>query len=532
MTDATEPAAGAANAGTDAAAGARRRRRGGGREAKPRPTGPNLAPWSLPRRLDRPTEPLSEEQVERIHDAAMRILEEIGVDFLNQDAVAELKRAGCVVEPDGFRVKMRREFVMEMVAKAPSEFTLTPRNPERCISIGGDHVVFTQVASPPNVSDLARGRRVGDQEAYRELLMLAQSFPCIHLHAGYPVEPVDVHSSIRHLDAMSDMLTLSDKVTHAYSLGSERIEDAMEMVRLAAGQTEEAFAERPHMFTNINSSSPLKHDWPMLDGAMRAVKRGQMVVVTPFTLSGAMAPVTLAGAIAQQTAEAVAGVALLQWIKPGAPMVYGAFTTNVDMKSGAPAFGTPEYMRAMQMSGQMARYYGLPLRASNTNAATALDMQSAWESVFSLWGVISAGANIVYHGAGWMEGGLVASMEKVVIDCELIQQVMRYLQPVSVEEADLALDAIREVGPNGHFLGCAHTQERYKTAFYSPFLSDWSNYEAWAQAGAVEAPQRAHKVYRELIDSFTAPPMPDEARGALEAFVARRKEEGGAPTDF
>ncbi|MEO1328705.1 MAG: trimethylamine methyltransferase family protein [Pseudomonadota bacterium] len=510
----------------------RRGRRGGGRSAKARPSGPNLTPWKIPRYLDRPIEPLSEDQAQRMHDAAMRILEQIGIDFLNEEAKAALKQAGCDVDPDSFRVKMDRDFVMEMVGRAPSSFTLTPRNPAHALPIGGDRVVFGQVASPPNVSDLDRGRRVGDRAAYQELLKLAQSFPCIHFNAGYPVEPIDIHASVRHLHALYDKLTLTDKVCHGYSLGPERIEDAMEMARIAAGLSNEDFEAAPHMFTNINSSSPLKHDWPMLDGAMRCARRGQAVIVTPFTLSGAMAPVTIAGAVAQQTAEALAAIALLQWIKPGAPVVYGAFTSNVDMKTGAPAFGTPEYIRAMQMSAQMARFYGLPIRASNANAATALDCQAAWESVFALWGLITAGVNIVYHGAGWMEGGLVASMEKVVIDCELIQQVTHMLEPVPMEEADLALEAIMEVGPDGHFFGAAHTQERYKTAYYAPFLSDWSNYEAWAQAGAVETPQRANRIWKEMLAAYEAPPMPDENRGALEDFVARRVAEGGAPTDF
>jgi trimethylamine--corrinoid protein Co-methyltransferase len=257
------------------------------------------------------------------------------------------------------------------------------------------------------------------------------------------------------------------------------------------------------------------------------------VIVAPFTLAGAMAPVTLAGAIAQQTAEALAAIALLQYIRPGAPVVYGAFTSNVDMQSGAPAFGTPEYIRAMQMSGQMARRYGLPWRGSNANAANFPDAQAAWETSNSLFGVMSGQASIVFHGAGWLEGGLTASLEKFVLDCELIQQWTYYHNhPVSTAEDDIAVEAIREVGPHGHFLGAEHTQARYKSAFYAPFLSDWRNYEAWEEAGAEKAHERANRVWKDVLEHYEAPPMDDVMRQELENYVERRREEGGAPTDF
>jgi trimethylamine--corrinoid protein Co-methyltransferase len=290
------------------------------------------------------------------------------------------------------------------------------------------------------------------------------------------------------------------------------------------------------MYTNINSTSPLKHDWPMLEGAMRMARRGQPTIVTPFTLSGAMAPVTLAGAIAQQTAEALAAIALIQHIRPGCPVVMGSFTSNVDMKSGAPAFGTPEYMRATQMSGQMARRYNLPMRASNACAANVPDAQAAWESAFSLWACVSGWANIVYHSAGWLEGGLCASYEKFVMDCETIQQINHYMRPVPVTEDDLAVEAIREVdampAAQRHFFGAQHTQDRYTTAFYSPFLSDWTNYQAWEANGAVQTPARANAIWKKILAEFEPPPMDPAIAEELSAFVARRKAEGGAPTDF
>jgi trimethylamine--corrinoid protein Co-methyltransferase len=510
------------------------KRRGGGRAGNRRRGGAAISqlPWTIPTLTDAPVEPLRPEQVEAIDNAAMRILEEVGIDFLHPEARAHLKAAGADVDPCSERVRFDRALVRDLVAKAPSEFTITPRNPARTVSIGGRHQVFSTVASPPNCSDLDRGRRAGTLEDYRNFLRLAQAFNCIHLVGGYPVEPVDVHASIRHLECIRDKLLLTDKAVHAYALGTERVEDAMEMVRIGAGLSWEEFEAAPRMFTNINSSSPLKHDWPMLDGAMRLAARGQMVSVTPFTLAGAMAPVTLAGAIAQQTAEALAAIALLQHIRPGAPVVMGSFTSNVDMKSGAPAFGTPEYIRATQMSGQMARFYGLPLRATNACAANCPDAQAAWESAFSLWAVQSGHANVVYHAAGWLEGGLCASFEKFVMDCETLQQLVWLNREIDTSEAALAVDAIAEVGPTGHFFGCQHTQERYETAFYAPFLSDWRNFESWQESGAVQTPERANRLLKEILAAFEPPAMDAARREELDAFVDRRIAEGGAPTDF
>lgn len=490
-------------------------------------------PWGQLTYLDRPTEPLDEEGVHKIHDTAMRLLEEIGIEFLNDEAVEILRKSGgCTVGANGQNIRFERDWIMAQVAKAPSSFAITPRNPDRRIVWGDGHAAFGMVASPPNTMDLENGRRVGNRKDYQDLLRLSQIFNCINFNGGYPVEPIDIHASVRHLDAIYDLMTLTDKVIHAYSLGPERVEDAMEMVRIAGGLTHEEFDAAPRMFTNINSSSPLKHDWPMLDGAMRLARRGQPVIIAPFTLAGAMAPVTIVGSIVQQTAEALCAVALLQEINPGTPVVMGAFTSNVDMKSGSPAFGTPEYMRAMQISGQMARFYGIPWRGSNANAANYPDGQAVWESQNSLFSVLSGHCNVVFHAAGWVEGGLSACFEKVVMDCEMIQQWMYYNRPLDMSDDELGLDAIREVGPNGHFFGCAHTQARYKTAFYSPFLSDWRNYEAWAEAGAKPAHERAHVLYKQLLREFEPPPIDPAIDEELKAFIAKRKEQGGAKTDF
>lgn len=514
-----------------------RRRRGGGRAGNTRGKA-GLATeqpaWTLPKNIDRPTEPLTPEGVERLHDATMRIIENIGIEFLNHEALEILRASGgCII--NGENVRMERDFVMEMVGKAPSSFTMTPRNLDRKITIGGDNILFGNVSSPPNYWDLELGKKVsGTREQCANLLKLSQHFNCIHFVGGYPVEPVDVHASVRHLDVLFDKLTLTDKVAHAYSLGEERVEDVMEMVRIAGGLTHEEFNASPRMYTNINSTSPLKHDIPMLDGWMRLARRGQGLVVTPFTLAGAMAPVTMAGAVAQSLAEGLTAIVLAQIINPGAPCAIGTFTSNVDMKSGAPAFGTPEYMRATQMTGQMARFYDLPMRSSGVCAANVPDGQAMWETEHSLWAAIQSGTNMVYHAAGWLEGGLIASPEKFIMDCEVINQLIRYLDPsiCDVSEDALAVDAIAEVGPEGHFFGIQHTQDRYETAFYQPSLSDWKNYEAWEAGGAIWTPERAHAQFKQIIHEFEAPEMDVAIRDELADFVARRKSEGGAPTDF
>ena len=421
---------------------------------------------------------------------------------------------------------------MEKIGLVPEEFTMTPRNPEHKIKIGGKNIVFGNVSSAPNCSDIENGRRSGTREDYQNFLRLTQYFDCIHFAGGYPVEPMDIHPSIRHLDCLFDKLTFTDKVTHAYSLGKERIEDVMEMVRIAGQFSHEEFDASPKLYTNINSTSPLKHDMPMLDGLMRMAERGQPTIVTPFTLAGAMAPVTMVGAVTQSLAEGLIAIVLAQCVKPKCPAAIGTFTSNVDMKTGAPAFGTPDYVRATQITGQMARFYKLPMRSSGVCASNVPDGQAIWETMFSMWAAISSGTNVVYHAAGWLEGGLCSSYEKFIMDCEILQNFQAYLQPTIVDEGTLAIDAIKEVGPNGHFFGIQHTQDRYETAFYSPFLSDWNNYENFRDKGSIWTAKRANKIYKEILNEYEMPKIDKAVEEELNEFVEKRKNEGGAPTDF
>ena len=508
------------------------RQRGGGRGRGRTPGGGSIAPKAQPRLLYAPVAAVSEDELEAIHLASMTILEEIGIDFLHDGARQILKEAGAAVDPGSNRVRIDRFLVASQLGKAPAQFTLHGRNPARNVEIGGNHIAFCSVASAPNSADRDHGRRTGNHADYRSFIKLGQMLDAVHVWGGYPVEPIDIHASIRHLDALFDVLTLSDKPIHAYSLGRGRNLDALEMTRIARGVDAATLDREPSVFTVINSSSPLRIDTPMLEGIIQMARRNQPVVMTPFTLAGAMAPVSIAGAVAQQNAEALAGLVLTQLVRPGAPFVYGGFTSNVDMKSGAPAFGTPEYMKSALLGGQLARRYRVPYRSSNANAANTVDAQAAYESVFSLWGAIMGGTNLLMHGAGWMEGGLHASFEKMVLDADLLGMVAEFLRPVVVNEAELALDAIREVGPGGHFFGAAHTMARYRGAFYAPMISDWRNYESWTEAGQPTAYDAANRLYKSTLDSYQAPPMDPAALEELTAFVARRKEEGGVPTDF
>ncbi len=502
-----------------------RGRRGGGGVRPPIPRGT----FKQPRLPFEPTKILSDDHIEAIHNASLQVLEEIGIDVLNLEAKEYYRQAGAELEPGADRIRCPREMIVDVIATAPKSFTLHARNPAHDVVMGDNYVTFAQVSSAPNSSDMDGGRRTGNLVDYRNFLRLIQHFDVLHVIGGYPVEPVDIHASVRHLECIRDMATLTDKVPYCYSLGRERNLDALEMARIIRGVSDEELDRQPSIISTINTNSPLKLDIPMLQGVIEMAKRGQPTVITPFTLAGAMAPVTVVGALVQQNAEALAAVALSQLVKPGAPIVYGGFTSNVDMKSGAPAFGTPEYMKAALAGGQLARRYGFPYRTSAVCAANTVDAQAAWETVYSLWGALQGGGNLIKHSTGWLEGGLCASFEKFIINVDLAQE---FMEPLVVDDDTLALDAMREVGPGGHFFGCKHTQERYTNAFYSPLVSDWRNFESWEEAGRPEAMAKANMLYKQALEEYEAPPLDPAIKEELDALVARRIEEGGVQTDF
>ena len=474
----------------------------------------------------------SEDEIESLHAASLKLLRDTGIAVLHDQARAMMVEAGATLGSNGIQVQFEPELITSLISTVPTQFTLHARNPAHDLIIGADYLSFFMMASAPNASCLDNGRRPGNQQDYRNFLKLSQMHNVLHGNGGYPCEPVDVHASVRHLECVYDLLTLTDKSYCIYSLGEMRNRDAIEMTRIGRGVSSDELRQQPSVWTVINTNSPLQLDIPMMQGIIEMSSMGQPVVITPFTLSGAMAPVTIAGALVQQNAEALAGIAFSQIVRAGAPAVYGGFTSNVDMKSGSPAFGTPEYMKAQIIGGQLARYYGFPYRTSNVCAANTVDGQAAYESVFSLWGAINGGMNMLKHGAGWMEGGLCCSFEKTILDIDLLQMVSELLIPLDFSEESLAVDTIAEVGPGGHFFGTDHTQERFKDAFYSPVLSNWQNYESWFEAGQSTSYQRANQVWKERLAAYEPPALDPAIREELSAFVARRKEQGGVTTDF
>jgi trimethylamine---corrinoid protein Co-methyltransferase len=501
-----------------------------GRERRTRERGGQTVrqlPW---RRLENPWHPLElldADQVERVHAASMRLLSDYGLEFQSEEALAVLARNGARVDTATGLIRFPPEVVEHWVAQTPRTFTVYSRNPDRPVTLGERHLAFASVGGPPNCSDLDRGRRPGTYTDQCEIIRLIGAIDAVHIGGGAPVEAIDLPAETRHLDTAFAFLTLTDKPFYGRAIGRTRITDALRMVAIARGlePDPEGLRAIPGLLSVVNVNSPRRVDREMAAGLMELARWGQPVIVTPFTLQGAMSPVTLAGALVQQNAEALAVIALAQMTNPGTPVMYGGFTSNVDMRTGAPAFGTPEYARAVIAGGQLARRYGLPYRSSNVNASNAVDAQAAYESEMSLWAALLGGANLVHHAAGWLEGGLCASFEKLVLDAELLQMAGELLRPVTVDEDELALAAHTEVPPGGHFFGAGHTLARFETAFYRPLLSDWRNHEAWREAGGLDATQRANKIWKALLAAYAPPPLEPGRREALEAYVARRKEE-------
>ncbi|MEX0404838.1 trimethylamine methyltransferase family protein [Aquibium sp. LZ166] len=471
---------------------------------------------------------LSDDQIEAIHEASLHILENFGIELMSPRGLDLFARAGAKVDRTSQTVWLDRGFVAEALKTTPESFALTPRNAQNRVEIGGDRINFTLVAGPPNVHDMERGRRSGNMRDYGDLVSLAQHFDCITMLGNQVCAPVELPANSRHLDTYRANLTLTDKSFHVSAIGRGRALDGVRMMAIARGFTLEEMAADPSLTTIISVNSPRRFDGEMAEGMMTMSEHGQAVCVTPFTLMGAMSPVTLAGALAQQNAEALFGIVLTQLARPGAPVIYGAFTSNVDMRSGAPAFGTPENTKANIASGQLARRYALPYRTTPGSASNAADAQGAWETMMALWGAVLGHGNLVYHAAGWQEGGLTASFEKFVMDVEMIQHMIAFLTPIAVDEGELALDALGRVPTGGHFFGDPHTLERYSTAFYQPILSNWQNFEAWQEAGALDATQRATGIWKKALTEYRQPPMDPAVREELDAYVERRKEEIGA----
>jgi trimethylamine---corrinoid protein Co-methyltransferase len=468
-------------------------------------------------------EVLSADQLEAIHLTSLRILEELGIEVMSPRARAVFVAAGAEVDAEARTVRLDRGLVESALKSAPSSFVLTPRNADKRVFMGGNRIHFGLVAGPPNVHDFERGRRAGNLPDYCDFIRLAQYFNALHLIGNQVCAPTELPANSRHLDTYQANLLYSDKVFHLSAIGAGRALDGIRMMAIARGLNLEQIAESPGVMTIINLNSPRRLDEAMSEGLMAMAQHGQPVVITPFTLMGAMAPVSLAAALAQQNAEALFGIVLAQAVRPGTPVMYGAFTSNVDMRSGAPAFGTPENAKANIASGQLARRYRLPYRTSNASASNAADAQGAYETEMSLWGAILGHGNLVYHAAGWQEGGLTASFEKLVLDVEMLQMMIEFLKPIVVDEPELGFDAIKGVASGGHFFGEPHTLERYEHAFYQPLVSNWQNYENWQLGGGKDATQRATDLWKQALKEYEEPAMDPAIREALSAYVGQRR---------
>ncbi len=442
--------------------------RGRARTRAGRTTGPTNAP--LPRLVNRwaPVEILSAEQVERIVVAAFAVLQDAGLEIRSAKARDVYRRHGAIVDDGTQMVRIGRDVAEAFLARAPERFVLHARDAARHLHVGGDVVNFGPVSGAPHISDLERGRRYGDLEAFRDILKITHTLGILHWQGGVVVEPVDQPVPTRHLEMYRAHIELSDVVWAARGVGGVQASDAIAMSAIEHGVSVEDLAARPTLMSVTNVNSPRRVDEEILDNVMTMAAHGQCVVITPFTLMGAMAPVTLAGALVQSAAEALGIIVLCQMIRPGAPCVFGGFTSNVDMRTGSPAFGTPEYVNATLATAQLARRFRLPVRTSAVNASPCVDAQATYETSFSLWAAIMSHSHLINHAAGWLEGGLSASLEKIIVDAELLRGWAEILKPIEFSDDDVALDAIKGVAPGGHFFGEAHTLARYETAFYRP----------------------------------------------------------------
>ncbi len=469
-------------------------------------------------------EVLSEEAMATLDGGWRRLVSEIGVEFLDDRALELFRAAGQKVEDK--TVFLDPDFVLEQVAKAPREFDVQARNHEHDIHIGGDAMAFGAVYGPPFVRE-GDVRRDGTMDDFRNFSRLAQTFGALDSAGGVVTEPNDTPLDSRHLDMTYALQTLTDKVYMGNVVSGVNARDTLAMTEILFG-SREAIEQTPATISLINCNSPLRWDDRMLEAQFEYTAANQPVVLTPFILMGAMSPVTIPAALVQQMAEALSGIALSQLIRPGAPVIFGSFLSNIDMQSGSPTFGTPESGLGLLCTGQIARHFGLPFRTGGgLTSAQVPDAQAGYEALMTLLPTFLAGANWVMHSAGWLEGGLVAGYEKFVIDVELVQMLQHEFTPLEVDEASLAFDAHQEVGHGGHFLGAAHTMERFRTCFYRPMLSSSENYERWMRNGARDTATRAGEIYKKKLEEYEPPPLDDAIRAELEEYVVRRRAELG-----
>jgi trimethylamine---corrinoid protein Co-methyltransferase len=464
---------------------------------------------------------LHSEAVEIIEHNAETVLEEIGVNFVdNPGALALWRQAGADVQ--GERVRIPRGLARALCATAPGRFTQHARNPARSVEIGGRSLVLAPVYGPPFVRDLEGGRRYATIEDFRNFVKLGYQAKWLHHSGGTVCEPTDVAVNKRHLDMLLAHMTLSDKPYMGSVTEPVRAEDSVRMSEILFG----ADFVRDHcvMTSLVNINSPLTFDSTMMGALEVYARAGQASIVSPFIVGGAMAPVTVLGTLTQVLAEVLAGVAYSQLVRAGSPVIFGAFVTSIDMNSGAPTFGTPEAAQITYGAGQLARRMGLPYRSGGAFCGAKLpDAQAAYESANSLNMALLAGVNFMLHACGWLEGGLVSSYEKFVLDADQLGTLHHLARGIATDANAQAMDAIREVGPGGHYLGCAHTQENFKTAFWRSDVLDYKPFETWADEGARDSSQIASVRVRRMLADYEAPLLDRGIQEALEDYAARRK---------
>ena len=474
-----------------------------------------------------PMRAFSDDHVEAMHQAALGVLEGKGVKMLLPEARVIFAKAGARVDDDTEMVWIGRDMVAAALSTAPKSIALAGGAPHRDVLLELGKLVFQPGAGAPHATDRERGRRPGTAQDFRELVRLTQHFDVLHMVPPL-IEPQDVPVHLRHYATLDAQLTLSDKIPFIFSRGTPQVEQSFEILRDFRGLSDDEFAAQSHCYTIINTNSPRTIDIPMAQGLIDFARAGQVSIVTPFTLMGAMAPITVAGAITLSHAEALAAITLTQLVNPGAPVCYGTFTSNVDMKSGAPVFGTPEHFRASLAAGQLARLIGLPWRSAAGSAANLSDVQAAQETQFGLWGCLQAGATVVIHSAGWLEGGLSVSYEKLITDIEVLNMVAELCAAGQDGGSDIGLDALDEVQPGGHFFGAAHTMERYQTEFYQPFSYDYANFGTWTERGEVDATTRATSIWKGILDQPNTVSLDENRVDALHKAIAKATEAGGA----
>src|SRR4051794_12064340 len=467
---------------------------------------------------------LSEEAMATLDRGWRRLMTEIGVEFMDDRALDLFRQAGQRVEDQ--KAFLDPDWVLEQVAKAPREFDLQARNPANSVHVGGDSMVFSGVYGPPFVRD-GEVRRDGTMDDFENFTRLAQSFSVLDSAGGVITEPNDTPLDSRHLDMTYALQTLTDKVYMGNVVSGVNAADTIAMTSILFG-SREAIEATPATISLINCNSPLRWDDRMLEAQFEYSAAGQPVVLTPFILMGAMSPVTIPAALVQQIVEALSGIALSQLIRPGTPVIFGSFLSNIDMQSGSPTFGTPESGIGLLCTGQIARHFGLPFRTGGgLTSSQVADAQAGYEALMTLMPTFLAGANWVMHSAGWLEGGLVAGFEKFVIDVQLVEMLQHEFTPLEIDEDSMAFGAHEEVGHGGHFLGAMHTMERFRTCFYRPFLNSSDNYERWMRNGAKDTAPRAGEIYKKKLDDYEQPPLDEAIREELEAYVVRRRAELG-----